>query len=157
MDKLSEKELTAWRLFIKAHAKIIEFIERDLAAQKKVPLTTYDVLIALFEAPDRRLRFSELNRKVVLSKSGLTRMIDRLEREGLIQREKSEEDRRGAYAVLTDEGENQLRKAWPIYARGIKQYFAASLSDEEVEILTRSLGLIYNELQSSQEKEGKES
>ncbi|MCZ8521595.1 MULTISPECIES: MarR family winged helix-turn-helix transcriptional regulator [Paenibacillus] len=79
-------------------------------------------------------------------------MIDRLEREGLIQREKSEEDRRGAYAVLTDEGENQLRKAWPIYARGIKQYFSSSLSDEEVEILTRSFGLIYKELQSSEEK-----
>lgn len=154
MERLSEKELTAWRLFIKTHAKIIECIERDLAAQKKVPLTTYDVLIALFEAPDRKLRFSELNRKVVLSKSGLTRMIDRLEREGLIQREKSEEDRRGAYAVLTDEGERQLRKAWPIYARGIKQYFADSLSDEEVEFLIRSLGLIYKELQSSQEKEG---
>ncbi|WP_261304247.1 MarR family winged helix-turn-helix transcriptional regulator [Paenibacillus andongensis] len=149
MERLSEKELAAWRLFIKAHAKIIESIEQDLAEQKKVPLTTYDVLIALFEAPDHRLRFIELNRKVVLSKSGLTRLIDRLERDGLIQREKSEEDRRGSNAVLTNEGEKQLRKAWPVYAMGIKQYFAEPLSDGEVQDLTRSLEVIYKGLQSS--------
>ncbi|WP_409345045.1 MarR family winged helix-turn-helix transcriptional regulator [Paenibacillus sp. MBLB4367] len=153
MIRVTEKQLAAWRLFIKTHAKIIESIELDLAEQKKVPLTTYDVLIALFEAPDHRLRFGELNRKVVLSKSGLTRLIDRLERDGLIQREKSEEDRRGAYAVLTHEGEMQLRKAWPVYARGIKQYFADPLSDDEVESLIRT----FEALQSRQHKEEKQS
>ncbi|TMV43977.1 winged helix-turn-helix transcriptional regulator [Paenibacillus mesophilus] len=128
MDKVTEQELSAWRFFIKAHAMIIERIEQDLAEQKRVPLTAYDVLIALFEAPGRKLRFGDLNKKLVLSKSGLTRLVDRMEREGLIRRERSEEDRRGAYAALTELGETELRKAWPVYAKGIKQYFAAPLS-----------------------------
>lgn len=157
MERVSEQELAAWRLFIKTHAKIIENIEQDLAEQKRVPLTTYDVLIALFEAPDRKLRFGELNRKVVLSKSGLTRLVDRLERDGLIQRERSDEDRRGAYAVLTQEGEMQLRKAWPVYAKGIKQYFAKLLSDAEVQSIISSFGAMYRALQSPRGEEGKPS
>jgi len=157
MERVSEQELAAWRLFIKAHAKIIENIEQDLAEQKRVPLTTYDVLIALFEAPEHKLRFGELNRKVVLSKSGLTRLVDRLERDGLIQRERSDEDRRGAYAVLTEEGETQLRKAWPVYARGIKQYFAKSLSEAEVQSIIGSFGAMYQALQAPRsEEEGEE-
>jgi len=132
VDKVTEQELNAWRLFIKTHALVIEKIEQDLAEQKRVPLTTYDVLIELFEAPDRKLRFGELKEKVILSKSGLTRLVDRMEREGLIRREKSEEDRRGAYAVLTDEGEQALRKAWPVYAKGIKTYFASPLSESQL-------------------------
>ncbi|MCD9025259.1 MarR family winged helix-turn-helix transcriptional regulator [Cohnella silvisoli] len=157
MGRVTELELSAWRLFIKTHATIIESIEQDLADQKRVPLTTYDVLIALFEAPDRKLRFGELNQKVVLSKSGLTRLVDRLEREGLIQREKSQEDRRGAYAVLTHEGELQLRKAWPVYARGIKQYFAEPLSDDEMRSLKSAFTVISKALQSSHDKEEKPS
>lgn len=152
MERVTEKELAAWRLFIKTHAKIIERIEQDLDEQKRVPLTTYDVLIALFEAPERKLRFGELNQKVVLSKSGLTRLINRLERDRLIQRERSEEDRRGAYAVLTLKGERQLRKAWPIYARGIKQYFAEPLSDTEVQSFANSFAAMYKVLESPQDK-----
>ncbi|MBW5448271.1 MarR family transcriptional regulator [Cohnella sp. CFH 77786] len=143
MERVTESELAAWRSFIKAHARIIERIERDLAEQKKVPLTTYDVLIALFEAPDRKLRLGELTKKVVLTKSGLTRLVDRLEREGLLVREKSEEDRRGAYAVLTNLGEVQLRQAWPIYARGIKQYFAAPLSEDAIRQVEESMAVVY--------------
>ncbi len=139
MDKVTEHELSAWRIFIKTHAMIIEKIEQDLAEQKRVPLTTYDVLLALYEAPDRKLRLGDLNKKVVLSKSGLTRLVDRLEREGLIRREKSEEDRRGAYAALTEAGETELRRAWPVYARGIKQYFAAQLSEGDLQSLHTAL------------------
>jgi len=148
MERVTELELSAWRLFIKTHSQIIENIEMDLAEQKRVPLTTYDVLIELFEAPNRKLRLGDLKQKVILSKSGLTRLLDRLEREGLIQREKSEEDRRGAYAILTAEGEKQLRQAWPIYARGIKRYFAALLSDEEVQALVRAFEIMNKALAS---------
>ncbi|WP_052487247.1 MarR family winged helix-turn-helix transcriptional regulator [Gordoniibacillus kamchatkensis] len=147
MERVTESELAAWRLFIKTYARIIEQIERDLAEQKRVPLTAYDVLIALFEAPGHKLRLGELTQKMVLTKSGITRLLDRLEREGLVQREKSEEDRRGAYAVLTPEGEQQLRKAWPVYARGIKQYFAAPLSEEQ----TRQLIAAFEAMQKGQE------
>ncbi|UUZ90183.1 MarR family winged helix-turn-helix transcriptional regulator [Paenibacillus sp. P25] len=146
MDKVTDQELTAWRYFIKAHSKIIENIEHDLSQHKRVPLTTYDVLIALYEAPDRKLRFGELNGKVVLSKSGLTRLVDRLEREGLIRRERSEEDRRGAYAALTELGEQELRKAWPIYARGIKRYFATPLGESDLQAIGKAFETIYQRL-----------
>ncbi len=146
MERLTDDELAAWRGFIKAHAHIIENIERDLAEQKRVPLTTYDVLIALFEAPGHKLRLGELTKKIILTKSGLTRLVDRLEKEGLLIREKSEEDRRGAYAVLTAEGAAQLRQAWPIYARGIKQYFAVALSEEGLQHVTRAMAAIQNRI-----------
>jgi len=142
MERLADNELAAWRGFIKAHAHIIEHIERDLAEQRRVPLTTYDVLIALFEAPEHKLRLGELTNKIILTKSGITRLVHRLEREGLITREKSEEDRRGAYAVLTTEGEAQLRQAWPVYARGIKEYFVAALSEEEVQRVRNAMEAI---------------
>ncbi|QMV42363.1 MarR family winged helix-turn-helix transcriptional regulator [Cohnella cholangitidis] len=143
MDRVSEDELSAWRYFIKSHAKIIESIEQDLAEQKRVPLTTYDVLIALFESPERKLRLGDLNKKVILSKSGLTRMLDRLEKEGLLQREKSAEDRRGAYAILTAAGESELRRAWPVYAKGIKKYFALPVSEEDRQTLRKILETLY--------------
>lgn len=142
MEKVTDSELAAWRSFLKTHAQIIEFIERDLAEERRVPLTSYDVLIVLFEAPDRKLRLGELTKKLVLTKSGLTRMADRLEKEGLIVRIKSEQDRRGAFAVLTSAGEEQLRKAWPIYARGIKQYFTAGVSEEDLLHLKNTLDAI---------------
>jgi DNA-binding MarR family transcriptional regulator len=139
MERVTDAELAAWRAFIKAHARIIERIEQDLDAQKRVPLTTYDVLIALFEAPEKKLRFKELTGKIILTKSGITRLVDRLEKEGLIVREKDEQDRRGLYAVLTPAGESELRKAWPVYARGIKNYFASALSEDEVEAIRSAM------------------
>lgn len=149
MDKVTEEELSAWRLFIKTHARIIERIESDLADQKRVPLTTYDVLIELFEAPNRKLRLGDLTKKVILTKSGLTRLVDRMEREGLLRREKSEEDKRGAYAVLTEAGESELRKAWPVYAKGIKKYFAASLGESNLSALRKALSRIGEESAST--------
>ncbi|MFK7697120.1 MarR family winged helix-turn-helix transcriptional regulator [Paenibacillus sp. HJGM_3] len=147
-ERLSDSELTAWRMFIKSYSKIIEQIEHDLSENKRVPLGTYDVLIALFEAPDKKLRLQQLLDKVVLTKSGITRLADRLEREGLIRREVSETDRRGFYAVLTEEGEQQLRRAWPIYARGIKQYFAAPLSEDDIAVIGRALQNIHRNMEA---------
>lgn len=153
MDKLSKNELAAWRYFIQAHALIIEKIEQDLAEQRRVPLTVYDVLIALFEAPERKLRFGDLNKKVVLSKSGLSRLVDRLERRGSIARERSEADRRGAYVALTEQGERELRQAWPIYARGIKRYFAAALPADDVQTVHDALAALYRTAQLPDGKE----
>jgi DNA-binding MarR family transcriptional regulator len=137
---LDEFRLTAWRTFISAHASVIDRIEEELAEAGQLPLTSYDVLLALAEAPDRRLRMNDLARKVVvLSRSGVTRLADRLEAEGLLCRERTADDRRGAYAVLTTKGREALRHAWPIYARGIVEHFSRFLSDEEVRTLTSAL------------------
>lgn len=140
--ELDEARSVAWRKFITAHAAVIERIERDLAKEEVLPLGWYDVLLALAEAPERRLRMHELARAVVLSRSGLTRMVDRLERAGLLCRESCPTDRRGSFAVLTDEGLAALHRAWPVYARGISEHFGRHLRDEEVRALTGTLDRI---------------
>jgi DNA-binding MarR family transcriptional regulator len=139
---LDEARLVTWRAFITAHAAVIERIERELAAEERLPLGHYDVLLALSEAPGRRLRMSELARAVVLSRSGLTRLVDRLERAGLLRRERCDDDRRGCYAALTGEGLEALRRAWPVYARGIDEHFGRHLDDEEVRVLGDVLGRV---------------
>lgn len=134
--------MQAWRAFINAHATVIGQIEQELAEAKSLPLSSYDVLVALSETPDHRLRMHELASRVVLSRSGLTRLVDRLETEGLLARDRCGTDRRGAYAVLTEKGQEALRQAWPIYEKGIIQHFASLLKEGEVSALTEALGRI---------------
>src|SRR6266568_7230870 len=138
-ELLSEQHLVAWRTFLKAHATLIGRIDHDLVAAQCPPLSTYDVLIELYEAPEHRLRMHELAERVVLSRSGLTRLVDRLEAEGFLTRDRCGTDRRGAYAVITGQGIAALQQAWPVYARGISQYFAQWLTPEEAEVLGSAL------------------
>jgi DNA-binding MarR family transcriptional regulator len=139
-ESLDENRLAAWRAFINAHASVIDRIEQELAEEGQLPLTSYDVLVALAEAPDHRLRMNDLARKVVvLSRSGVTRLADRLEADGLLRRERTVEDRRGAYAVITDKGLEALDRARPVYARGIARHFACFLNEAEVRTLTAAL------------------
>ena len=134
--ELEQSRLVAWRSFLTAHAALINQIERELLEAGVVPLSWYDVLFALYDAPGQRLRMNELASAIVLSRSGLTRLVDRLEAEGLLVRERSARDRRGAFAVLTEKGVEAMREAWPVYARGINEHFARFLSDEEACLLT---------------------
>lgn len=126
----------AWRTFITAYALVMERIERELAEAGLPPLGWYDVLLELSVAPEHRLRMHELARAVALSRSGLTRLVDRLERAGLLRREPDPADRRGSFAILTDEGATIRERMWPIYARGIAEHFGKYLNDEEVGALT---------------------
>ncbi len=100
------------------------------------------MLLALVEALNRRLRMYELAYDLVLSRSGLTRLVDRLEQEGLLRRDRSGPDRRATYAVLTLKGFRAFRRAWPIYAQGIARYFVRYLTDEELCALTEALTLV---------------
>jgi DNA-binding MarR family transcriptional regulator len=134
-EKLSEQHLAAWRAFLKAHAVVIDNIDHDLVSAERLPLSSYDVLIELYETPERRLRMYELAERVVLSRSGLTRLVDRLEAEGFLTRDRSGTDRRGAYAVITEQGIAALRRTWPVYARGISEYFAQWLTLEQAALL----------------------
>ncbi len=137
MEKeLAQSRLTAWRSFLIAHAALINQIERRLQEAAVVPLSWYDVLFALYKAPNQRLRMNELASAIVLSRSGLTRLVDRLEAEGLLARERSSADRRGAYAVLTTKGVAAMRLAWPVYEQGIAEHFARFLSEEEARVIT---------------------
>jgi DNA-binding MarR family transcriptional regulator len=138
---LDETRLAAWRGLLNAHAAVVAAIERDLAAAEGayLPLTWYDVLLALVESPEHRLRLHELARRVVLSRSGLTRLVDRLEVAGLLRREPDSTDRRGAFAVLTEAGRDALRRTWPAYAAGIMEHFARHLSEAEARVIATAL------------------
>ena len=139
---MDEARGRVWRTFLTAHAAVIDRIERELAEKEVLPLGHYDVLLALAEAPERRLRMHELARDVVLSRSGLTRLVDRLEKAGLLRRERCDDDRRGCYAALTSDGMEALRRAWPVYSRGIAEHFGRYLDDGEVRVLEASLGRV---------------
>lgn len=136
MDEIApDNKVEAWRSLITAHAEVIGAIERTLENEGYLPLSSYDVLVALSETPGHRLRMRDLARYVILSRSALSRLVDRLEAQGLIARERSGEDRRGAYAVLTETGQRELERTWPTYGREIQRHFAQYLSDEEASVL----------------------
>ena len=143
--------LAAWRNFLTAHARLIDVIDHELVAAQRVPLHWYDVLIELMEAPDNRLRLHELAQKVVLSRSGLTRLLDKLENAGLLYRQAAASDRRGAFAVLTEAGKETVRHAWPVYAQGIARYFAAHMNEEEARIVRDVLSRVMKAAQNDNE------
>lgn len=122
-------------MFLRVQRRLISRLEDDLHAKHDLPLAWYDVLVRLVEAPDHRLRMSELAEQVMLSPSGLTRLVDRLVTEGLVQREHAEQDGRGFYAVLTDAGYERLRAASGTHLRGIRDYVISAYSDEELAVL----------------------
>jgi DNA-binding MarR family transcriptional regulator len=122
--------LAVWRLFLEAHAAVTDRLGRELEAECHLPLTWYDVLLQLADAPGRRLRMRDLADAVLLSRSGLTRLVDRMEAAGLVVREATATDRRGADAVLTDAGRTALRRAAPVHLRGVQEHFAAHVTDE---------------------------
>ncbi len=142
----------AWRLFITAQAALVERIDRELSAAGAIPLQWYDVLVELAQAPDQRRRMFELADVVVLSKSSLSRLIDRLEAAGLLRREPSPDDRRGAFAVLTDAGQTALEEAWPIYSRGIEEHFARHFDDDETTALIAGFHRILADLRAEKGK-----
>jgi DNA-binding MarR family transcriptional regulator len=120
---------------LRAHAHAIRELERELLAETGMPLGWYDVLLQLAEAPQRRLRMAELADRVLLSRSGLTRLIDRLQAEGLVRREPSPDDARGTFTVLTAEGMARLRAAAPVHLAGIRKHWLAHFDDDELRAL----------------------
>ena len=129
----------AWWTFMAAHAQLVERVGRDLVAATSLPLGSYNVLRLLHEAPGGRLRLSELARAVHLTRSGATRLTNRLEKAGLLRREDHARDRRGSCAVLTDRGREELRRARRVVVRAIGEHFGGYLSDGEVERLNAIL------------------
>ena len=133
--KLTREQLAAWSGFLLSHAQIVRALDAELERKHGLPLTSYDVLIQLSLAPKRRLRMFELADAVVLSRSGLTRLVDRLERAGLVERERGELDSRQMYACLTDRGLEALAEATPTHIAGIQELFLERLSKEQTEQL----------------------
>ena len=139
-DQLSESHITAWARLIRASQDLLARVESDLKAGGFPPLVWYDVLLELRRAPDCRLRLSEIGGKILLSKSNVTRVIDRLEARGLATREGCPSDRRGAFAVITAAGRELLAQMWPAYRRSLTRHFGARLSEAEAARLAALLG-----------------
>ncbi len=146
---LPPAHLDAWRAFISSYWRVTARIEADLIARDLPTLAWYDVLYGLYRAPGRRLRMSELADHVLLSRSGLTRLVDKLENEGLLARKSCPSDGRAIHAQLTDKGTEALRKMWPIYRAGIGAHFSSRLNASELVTLTALLGRLSAEPEST--------
>ena len=136
---LPETHLEAWRRYYVSFWRIFAAIEAELQAAGLPSLSWYDALYELYLAPDRHLRMSELARSALLSRSGLTRLVDKLEKEKLLERKSCPKDGRVQHAVLTEKGVELLRKMWPIYRAGIARHFAAHLTEAEARDFARLL------------------
>ncbi|WP_433434230.1 MarR family winged helix-turn-helix transcriptional regulator [Nonomuraea sp. CA-141351] len=131
-EGLTAEELAIWRMLQRAQVRITRHLEAELLVAHDLPLASYEVLMQLAEAPERRLRMNDLADRVLLSRSGLTRLIDRLQRDGLVSREACADDARGLFAVLTDHGAARLAEATPTYLRGVRTHFLGLLGAGEL-------------------------
>jgi len=131
-EGLTSEELHTWRTFLRSHATVTRRLEAELVAEHDLPLASYDVLVQLSEAPDRRLRMVELADAVLLSRSGLTRLVDRMEAEGYVRREPSPDDARGIFAVMTDKGFTTLRAASRTHLAGVSEHVIDRLTPSEL-------------------------
>ena len=129
----------AWALLLATHATLVERIEAALSAADLPPLAWYDVLWELEKAEDGKMRMSELAERVVLSRSNLTRLADRLEKAKVLRRESCADDKRGAYCAITRAGLQMREKMWPVYREQIDQLFGMHLNAEEARLMSLAL------------------
>lgn len=134
-DRLSDRELQAWRGMLRAHGALTKALDADLEAAHGIPLSSYEVLVHLATADGERMRMSDLAESVVLSRSGLTRLVDRMERDGLLARASCPSDARGSFAMLTDAGREKLAAARDTHISGVRERFLDRLSDAEQDVL----------------------
>jgi DNA-binding MarR family transcriptional regulator len=130
-----DPRLRTWHAFLRAHARLARQLERELVDEHDLPLVDYDVLVQLAAADDRRLRMGDLADRLLLSRSGATRLVDRLVADGYVERVSCESDRRGQWAQLTPAGVERLRSAAPTHLRGVATHFVDRLSPEELAAL----------------------
>jgi len=135
LERLSSLEGGAWGGFLRAHGTLVRRLDDDLRTTHGLTLSSYEVLLFLAWSPDRRMRMGDLAGRVLITLSGVTRLIGRLEREGLVRRERSPEDGRGSYAVLTEAGLLRLREAHPTHLAGVRRLFLGHFNDEELKTL----------------------
>jgi DNA-binding MarR family transcriptional regulator len=134
----SRERLRAWRLYLESALALLDILDAELERDAGIPLGWYDAMVHLEESPDG-LRMNEVAERMLYSKSGLTRVVDRMEAAGLVRRIRPENDRRSILVFLTDEGRNKLEHARGYHRHGIEQHFSRHLADADVKALTRAL------------------
>jgi DNA-binding MarR family transcriptional regulator len=147
---LDHPNIDDWRTFLQAHALLSHRLDDELRSEQSMSLAEYDALVQLALAPGRRLRMNQLADRVVLSRSGVTRLVDRLVADKLVARTQCATDARGAEAVLTAAGIERLRAATSTHLRGVARYFLEPLSSAELTGLGRSLGTVVGVLRASE-------
>jgi DNA-binding MarR family transcriptional regulator len=136
---MTDAGLDAWRAMLQAHSAALRAIDGDLARAATIPLTWYDVLLELRGADGGRLQMQELGRRVVLSRTRVSRLVDEMVTHGLVGKVRDEDDRRVIWAMITDEGVAALRKTAPLYLDGIERHFSAYLTGTEKAVIARAL------------------
>lgn len=147
MNEMPDVRRQAWRLFLRTHAQLLDRLEHEMQERTSLPLNWYDVLARLRDAPNHEMRLQDLGRSVLLSKSGLTRRIDRMMEAGLVTRRGCKTDRRGAYAVLTPQGMAALQEAMPVHLDGVRAHFLDRLSEGEGHVLVQVFDRILETLE----------
>ena len=135
IHELASEELSAWRGLLRVHSALVKALDAELLATHDLPLTSYEVLINLQAAPGRRRRMAELADGVLLSRSGMTRLVDRLERDGLLERDACTDDGRGTFACLTEKGEACLAAARRTHLGGVRERFLQHFGPDELSVL----------------------
>jgi DNA-binding MarR family transcriptional regulator len=143
--KLTPEERAAWSGFIRAHASIVKELDAELQAAHRLPLSSFDVLVQLSLAPESRMQMHELAEAVHISRSGLSRLVDRLERQGLIERHRGERDPRQVFACITEPGLERLAETTPTHLAGVRRRFLERLTRTQVSQLT----VVWNQLLGS--------
>lgn len=134
-EALPHEQLEAWAGLLHVHRRLTDELDAELERAHGISLAEYDVLVALSSAAGRRLRMAELADAVLLSRSGLTRLVDRLEARSLVERVRCAGDARGLNAVLTAAGEQRLREAIPTHVAGVRRHFLERLAPDDAERL----------------------
>ena len=147
-SSLTQKQVAAWRQLLVCHSQIIRLIEREFESQGLVPFTFYDILFHLRHAPKREMRFRDINGEVVLSRSALSRCVDRMAAEGLVAKLDCPEDPRGLVVQITSKGEAELKKAWPIYRNLIVNLFGRHFKENELDFLAQRFAKVADELEN---------
>jgi len=147
---LTNRELAAWRGLLETHSRLVHELDTELERDHGLPLSSYEVLMHLGDAAGHRLRMGELADRLLLSRSGITRLVDRLVRQGLIERERCVDDGRGYYALLTPLGRETLPATRPAHLAGVRRRFLDRLSADEID----ALGSIWGRLLGENEKQG---
>jgi DNA-binding MarR family transcriptional regulator len=135
---LSEDEVAAWKGMLRAHRDLVVSLDGQLEREHSLPLSSYEVLMVLADSADGRARMGELAQELLLSRSGLTRLVDRLVRQGWVERAPCEDDARGLYAAITRAGRAKLKTARPAHLDGVRESFLSKLSDGDLDALARA-------------------
>ncbi len=122
---------------MRAQQLLLGNVEAELKRNGLPPLIWYDVLLELQRQPDGRLRLAEIGKQVLLSKYNVTRLVDRLENKGLVEREPCEDDARGAYAAITEDGRALCKRMWPVYHHSLRTYLLKHFSKDDLDQMAK--------------------